>query len=125
MAASKSAESGEGPPRIPDARNYSESGKMPSRTAHSHREHLVQPRTCDQNSLTYRTTSMRAGPGVAIPLAKRSLNASIVVTRAPGTPIERARPTQSRSARTGTRVQSSCGGTDRQVENIKDHPDRW
>src|SRR3984893_4809718 len=43
------------------------------------------------------TTSTRNGPGVAMPSAKRSLNASIVVTRAPGTPIERASPTPSRS----------------------------
>jgi hypothetical protein len=38
--------------------------------------------------------------GVGDSSAKRSLNASIVVKHAPGTPIERARPTQSRSART-------------------------
>ena len=34
--------------------------------------------------MIYNTTSTRNGPGVAMPSAKRSLNASIVVTLAPG-----------------------------------------
>ena len=73
------------------------------------RLHATRHQRCDQNRAerrpprdhrqraVYSTTSTRNGPGVAIPSAKRWLNASIVVTFAPGTPIERASPTQSRS----------------------------
>src|SRR5579863_5981194 len=55
----------------------------------------------------YSTTSTRNGPGVATPSAKRRLNPSISVTRAPGTPRLFARPTQSISGRPRSSMSSA------------------
>src|SRR5204862_6882920 len=56
---------------------------------------------------SYSTTSTRNGPGEATASAKRRLNSSIFVTRAPGTPRPRATPTQSMSGRPRSSMSSA------------------